>query len=76
MTRVSNVSEMSLSEYCDYVESCALYLGVDVFDLNRVNFFERVEISLGTYERAKRELYMRTSFPITDADDYDNYYIS
>ena len=73
MTRASNVSEMSLSEYCDYVESCALYLGVDAHDLNRENFFERVEISLGTYERAKWELHRRASRPMDMDDDY-NYY--
>ena len=74
MTRANNVSEMSVVEYCDYVEQCALYLGTDVHDLNMDNFFVRCEISLRTYEYAKWELHRRSSFPITDADDYDNYY--
>jgi hypothetical protein len=73
MTRASNVSEMSLSEYCDYVEQCALYLGVDAHDLNRENFFVRVEITFGTYERAKWELYERSRQVAVGDSDY-NYY--
>ena len=75
MTRANNVSEMSLSEYVDYLEQCALYLGMCEFDLNRANFFERFEISLGTYERAKWELYERRRG--VDVSDLEiSYYIA
>ena len=59
MTRLPNVSKMSVAEYCDYLESSALYLGIDAHELNRENLFEMGLITNETYERAKWELFKR-----------------
>jgi hypothetical protein len=59
MISLPNVSKMSVAEYCDYLESSALYLGIDAHALNRENLFEMGLITNETYERAKWELFKR-----------------
>ena len=59
MTNLPNVSLMSVAEYCDYLESCSLYFGIDAHALNRENLFEIGLITNETYERAKWELFKR-----------------
>jgi hypothetical protein len=59
MISLPNVSEMSVVEYVDYLESSALYLGIDAHELNRENLFEMGLITDETYERAKWELFKR-----------------
>jgi hypothetical protein len=59
MISLPNVSKMSVAEYCDYLESSALYLGIDAHELNRENLFELGLVTDETYERAKWELFKR-----------------
>lgn len=61
MSSLHNVSEMSLSEYCDFLETRALHLGVDVFHLNIEYGITMGVISDEIYERAKWELLRRWS---------------
>jgi hypothetical protein len=54
-----DVSGMSVNEYCNFVESRALHLGVNPLDLNVDYCFERGLINNEMYERAKAELLER-----------------
>ncbi len=54
-----DVSGMSVYEYCNFVESRALHLGVTPFELNMEYCFERGLIGDEMYERAKAELLSR-----------------
>jgi hypothetical protein len=54
-----DVRSMSVNEYCDFVESRALHLGVNPLDLNVDYCFERGLIGDEMYERAKAELLER-----------------
>ena len=56
-----DVRGMSVNEYCNFVESRALHLGVSPMELNIEYYFERGLISDEMYERAKWELNMRES---------------
>ena len=51
-----DVRGMSVYEYCNFVESRALHLGVSSFELNMEYCFERGLIGWEMYERAKAEL--------------------
>jgi hypothetical protein len=62
MTRLPNISEMSVVEYVDYLESTSLYLGIDVFTLNMEYCFDIGVITNATYERAKAELLERRRY--------------
>jgi len=57
-----DVRGMSVNEYCNFVESRALHLGVSPFDLNMEYCFERGLISNEMYERAKAELLERRRY--------------
>jgi hypothetical protein len=57
-----DVRGMSVNEYCDFVESTALYTGVSVFELNMEYRFEIGLISDEMYERAKAELLERRMY--------------
>jgi D-alanine-D-alanine ligase-like ATP-grasp enzyme len=57
-----DVRGMSVNEYCDYIESRALHLGIDVHELNMDNFFEKMLISDEMYEKAKWELVCRKMY--------------
>ena len=57
-----DVRGMSVNEYCDYVESTALYTGISVFELNMENCFEIGLINNEMYERAKAELLERRRY--------------
>jgi hypothetical protein len=62
MNSLPNISEMSLVEYVDYLESTALYCGVEAHELNMENFFELGLITDEMYERAKWELVTRKMY--------------
>jgi hypothetical protein len=68
MTRLPNVSEMSVVEYVDFLESTALYTGVSVFELNMENRFEIGVIGDEMYERAKWELNARVACDSLERD--------
>jgi hypothetical protein len=55
-----DVRGMSVYEYCNFVESRALHLGVTPFELNIEYCFERGLIGDEMYERAKAELLDRS----------------
>ncbi len=57
-----DVRGMSVNEYCNFVESRALHLGVTPFELNMHIFFERMLIGVEMYERAKAELLDRSGY--------------
>jgi hypothetical protein len=57
-----DVRGMSVYEYCNFVESTALYTGVSVFELNMEYRFEIGLISDEMYERAKAELLERRMY--------------
>jgi hypothetical protein len=57
-----DVSGMSVNEYCNFVESRALHLGVNPLDLNVDYCFERGLISSEMYEGAKAELLERRRY--------------
>jgi hypothetical protein len=59
MSDLIDVRGMSVNEYCDFVESRALHLGIEPHELNMDIFFERMLISDEMYERAKWELVSR-----------------
>lgn len=61
MDTLPNLALMSLSEYCDFLETRALHLGVDVFHLNIEYGITMGAISDERYERAKCELLSRWS---------------
>ena len=56
MASLENVSKMSLSEYCDFLETRSFHTCVDVFELNMHYHIELGAISMERYERAKAEL--------------------
>ncbi len=56
-----DVRGMSVNEYCNFVESRALHLGISSFELNMEYYFDRGLISDEMYERAKAELLERRS---------------
>ena len=60
MNSLPNLALMSLNEYCDFLESTALYTGVNVFELNMEYHIEMGAISMERYERAKWELNIRS----------------
>ena len=60
MYSLPNLALMSLNEYCDFLESTALYTGVNVFELNMEYHIEMGAISMERYERAKWELNIRS----------------
>jgi D-alanine-D-alanine ligase-like ATP-grasp enzyme len=62
MSELLDVRGMSVNEYCDFIESRALHLGIDVHELNMDIFFERGLISDEMYERAKWELVQRKRY--------------
>lgn len=53
---IPNLSSMSVVEYCDFLETRAIHLGVDVFDLNIEFGITMGIISDERYQRAKCEL--------------------
>ena len=55
-----DVRGMSVNEYCNFVESRALHLGVSSFELNMEYCFERGLISNTRYEEARAELLERS----------------
>lgn len=55
-----DVRGMSVNEYCNFVESRALHLGVTTFELNMEYHFERDLITMVKYELAKAELLKRS----------------
>ena len=57
--KLLDVRGMSVNEYCNFVESRALHLGVNPLDLNVDYCFERGLISDEMYERAKWEMNAR-----------------
>ena len=59
MTSLPNVSEMSLVEYVRFLESTALYTGVDVFELNMEYHIELGLVDMEKYERARAFLNSR-----------------
>lgn len=60
MKSLPNISEMSVSEYVDFLESTSLYTGVGVFDLNMEYHMEIGVVGMEKYERAKSELLIRS----------------
>ena len=60
MTSLPNVSEMSVVEYVDFLESSALYTGVSAFELNMEYHIEIGIVDMEKYERAKSELLVRS----------------
>jgi hypothetical protein len=73
MTRLPNVSEMSVVEYVDFLESTALYTGVDAFELNMEYHIEIGIVDMEKYERAKSELISRRATDGSDEFDYEYY---
>ena len=57
-----DVRGMSVNEYCNFVESRALHLGVTPFELNMEYCFELGLIGHWLYERAKAELLDRRRY--------------
>jgi hypothetical protein len=68
MTSLPNVSEMSVVEYCDFLESTALYTGVSVFELNMEYHIEIGIVDMEKYERAKWELNARVACDALERD--------
>jgi hypothetical protein len=60
--KLLDVRGMSVYEYCNFVESRALHLGVSYFELNMEYYFEIGLISNEMYERAKAELLDRRRY--------------
>ncbi len=56
MTNLPNLALMSVVEYADFLESTALYTGVDPYELNMEYCFEMGAISNERFEIAKWEL--------------------
>ena len=59
MNSLPNLALMSVVEYVDFLESTALYTGVDPFELNMEYHIEMGAISDERYERAKWEMNAR-----------------
>ena len=59
MNNLPNLALMSVVEYADFLESTALYTGVDPYELNMEYCFEMGAISNERYERAKWEMNAR-----------------
>lgn len=53
-----DVRGMSVNEYCSFVESRAMHLGVSPFELN-IQYWERDLISMVKFDLAKAELLSR-----------------
>ncbi len=53
-----DVRGMSVNEYCNFVESRALHLGVSAWELN-IQFWEKDLISMVKYDLATAELFQR-----------------
>ena len=53
-----DVRGMSVNEYCNFIESRALHLGVSAWELN-IQFWEKDLISMVKYDLAKAELFQR-----------------
>ena len=68
MTSLPNFSELSLDEYVDYLESSALYCGVEAHELNMDLLFEQGLITDEMYERAKWELVTRKMYMETECE--------
>ena len=64
-----DVRGMSVNEYCNFVESRSLHLGVSAFELN-IQYCERGLIDWERYERAKSELMERSLSPIWNETEY------
>jgi hypothetical protein len=62
MNKDMNISEMSVVEYVDYLESMALYCDVSAFDLNMEYHMEIGVVDMEMYERAKAELLERRRY--------------
>ena len=60
MYSLPNLALMSLNEYCDFLESTALYTGVSAFELNMEYHIEIGIVDMEKYERAKAELLVRS----------------
>ncbi len=58
MNNLVDVRGMSVNEYCSFVESRALHLGVSPVELN-IQYVESGLIDWDMYERAKWELHSR-----------------
>ena len=58
MNDLIDVRGMSVYEYCNFVESRALHLGVSPFELN-IEYWERDLISMVKFDLAKAELLSR-----------------
>ena len=56
MSILASIWKMSVNEYCNYLESSALHLGISPFDLNMEYHFEIGIVDTDRYERAKAEL--------------------
>ena len=59
---------MSVVEYCDFLESTALYTGVSVFELNMEYHIEIGIVDMEKYERAKWELNARVACDALERD--------
>jgi hypothetical protein len=59
MSELLDVRGMSVNEYCDFVLSRAMHLGVSPFDLNIEYYFKRGLISDEQYDLANWELHVR-----------------
>jgi hypothetical protein len=70
MNSLPNLALMSVVEYCDFVESRSLHLGVSAFELNMEYHIEMGAISMERYERAKSELLERSLSPIWRETEY------
>ncbi len=64
---------MSVVEYVDFLESTALYTGVDAFELNMEYHIEIGIVDMEKYERAKSELISRRAADGSDEFDYEYY---
>ena len=53
-----DVRGMSVNEYCNFIESRALHLGVSAWELN-IDLWERGFITMVKYDLAKAELFQR-----------------
>ncbi len=56
MNSLPNLALMSVVDYVDFLESTALYTGIDPFELNMEYHIEMGAISMERYERAKWDL--------------------
>jgi hypothetical protein len=68
MNSLPNLALLSLDEYVDFLESSALYSGVEAHELNMEYRFEMGAISDERYERAKWELVCRKMYMEEEAE--------